>query len=191
MAPLRVASVPSSKSSKDTRMPTLQEWLSTEIIYVKDLHLILEYFVEPARELPEHVFSRFEQATLFSNIRNVYDLASILLEQWQIVDRRERKSLYMYPQFIDIFLSKEAHLIETYSVYCRSHDAAMSCLTTLSQKRPEFVKWLRTQEVKMKSKTTSWDLGSLLIKPVQRILKYPLLIQVRLGGVHTEYDCEY
>ncbi|KAJ1887179.1 hypothetical protein LPJ66_009249, partial [Kickxella alabastrina] len=36
-------------------------------------------------------------------------------------------------------------------------------------------------------KTTSWDLSSLLIKPVQRILKYPLLIRslLSLTRVHT------
>ncbi|KAJ2781534.1 hypothetical protein H4R18_002810 [Coemansia javaensis] len=34
-------------------------------------------------------------------------------------------------------------------------------------------------------KTTSWDLASLLIKPVQRILKYPLLIRSLLGLTHT------
>lgn len=30
----------------------------------------------------------------------------------------------------------------------------------------------------MQGRTTSWDLGSLLIKPVQRVLKYPLLLKV-------------
>jgi hypothetical protein len=30
----------------------------------------------------------------------------------------------------------------------------------------------------LQGRTGAWDLGSLLIKPVQRILKYPLLIKV-------------
>ena len=33
-------------------------------------------------------------------------------------------------------------------------------------------------QAQMQGKTTSWDLGSLLIKPVQRVLKYPLLLRV-------------
>ncbi|KAJ2161366.1 hypothetical protein GGF46_001544 [Coemansia sp. RSA 552] len=37
----------------------------------------------------------------------------------------------------------------------------------------------------LSGKTTSWDLSSLLIKPVQRILKYPLLIRTLLGHTQT------
>ena len=32
----------------------------------------------------------------------------------------------------------------------------------------------------MQGRTTCWDLPSLLIKPVQRVLKYPLLLRVIL-----------
>ncbi|KAI9476402.1 MAG: hypothetical protein EXX96DRAFT_487163, partial [Benjaminiella poitrasii] len=43
----------------------------------------------------------------------------------------------------------------------------------------------------IQGKTTSWDLGSLLIKPVQRVLKYPLLLREILSltpSTHNEYD---
>ncbi|KAI8053904.1 hypothetical protein BDF22DRAFT_619352, partial [Syncephalis plumigaleata] len=36
-------------------------------------------------------------------------------------------------------------------------------------------------------RTTSWDLGSLLIKPVQRVLKYPLLVQEILKHTDAEH----
>lgn len=32
----------------------------------------------------------------------------------------------------------------------------------------------------MQGRTTCWDLSSLLIKPVQRVLKYPLLLRVKI-----------
>ncbi|KAI8063330.1 hypothetical protein BC940DRAFT_243449 [Gongronella butleri] len=37
-------------------------------------------------------------------------------------------------------------------------------------------------------KTQSWDLGSLLIKPVQRVLKYPLLLKELLLTTPTDHD---
>ena len=39
----------------------------------------------------------------------------------------------------------------------------------------EFFKSCQSQ---LQGRTGAWDLGSLLIKPVQRVLKYPLLIKV-------------
>lgn len=44
---------------------------------------------------------------------------------------------------------------------------------------------------KIQGKTTSWDLGSLLIKPVQRVLKYPLLLREILAltpPTHLDHD---
>ncbi|KAJ2557436.1 hypothetical protein EV175_001351 [Coemansia sp. RSA 1933] len=41
--------------------------------------------------------------------------------------------------------------------------------------------FMSEQNQHLEGKTTSWDLPSLLIKPVQRILKYPLLIRSLLG----------
>lgn len=39
----------------------------------------------------------------------------------------------------------------------------------------------------IQGKTTSWDLGSLLIKPVQRVLKYPLLLREILALTSPEH----
>ncbi|KAJ2723431.1 hypothetical protein GGI07_002633 [Coemansia sp. Benny D115] len=41
--------------------------------------------------------------------------------------------------------------------------------------------FMHEQSQLLSGKTTSWDLSSLLIKPVQRILKYPLLVRSLLG----------
>ncbi|KAI7886483.1 hypothetical protein K492DRAFT_225385 [Lichtheimia hyalospora FSU 10163] len=45
------------------------------------------------------------------------------------------------------------------------------------QSRPEVQSFLKSCYKAMQGQTTSWDLPSLLIKPVQRVLKYPLLLQ--------------
>ncbi|KAI7905910.1 uncharacterized protein BX663DRAFT_580985 [Cokeromyces recurvatus] len=54
-----------------------------------------------------------------------------------------------------------------YSEYCKRHEDA-EC------------------KEQIQGKTTSWDLGSLLIKPVQRVLKYPLLLKEILSLTSTE-----
>ncbi|ORY93871.1 hypothetical protein BCR43DRAFT_348586 [Syncephalastrum racemosum] len=40
----------------------------------------------------------------------------------------------------------------------------------------------------MQGRTTSWDLGSLLIKPVQRVLKYPLLLKEMLVLAPSDHE---
>ena len=42
----------------------------------------------------------------------------------------------------------------------------------------EVKEFLKSAQFELAGRTQAWDLGSLLIKPVQRVLKYPLLIKV-------------
>jgi hypothetical protein len=84
------------KVKKDHRMPILQEWLSTEMCYVKDLQLILDYIVRPMKEESGReefeLLVPFEQKLLFSNIESVYDLAVFLLEQWKLAEKEEQRT---------------------------------------------------------------------------------------------------
>ena len=63
-----------------------------------------------------------------------------------------------------------------YAEYLKNHDAANQKLQALQ--RNEKVKiWLKECRAYAHDLTTAWDLDSLLVKPVQRILKYPLLLK--------------
>ena len=62
-----------------------------------------------------------------------------------------------------------------YAEYLRNHDAANKKLQVLL--RSEIVVlWLNECRTWAADLTAAWDLDSLLVKPVQRILKYPLLL---------------
>ena len=62
-----------------------------------------------------------------------------------------------------------------YSDYLKNHDAANQKLQLL-QKNPKVQIWLKECRAYAHDLTTAWDLDSLLVKPVQRLLKYPLLL---------------
>ncbi|KAA6408977.1 MAG: hypothetical protein FRX48_07321 [Lasallia pustulata] len=64
---------------------------------------------------------------------------------------------------------------KVYAEYLKNHDAANNKLQAL-QKNPKVEIWLRECRAFAHDLTTAWDLDSLLVKPVQRILKYPLLL---------------
>ncbi|ORX53691.1 hypothetical protein DM01DRAFT_1048992 [Hesseltinella vesiculosa] len=71
----------------------------------------------------------------------------------------------------------QMHTIDlVYCEYCKRHQDAVTRLQELAT-RQEVQHFLQECAGQLQGKTQSWDLGSLLIKPVQRVLKYPLLLK--------------
>jgi len=62
-----------------------------------------------------------------------------------------------------------------YTTYISRHPAAVSHLNSLPQ-TPTLTVYLSQTHTLAQHYTHAWDLPSLLIKPVQRLLKYPLLL---------------
>ena len=64
---------------------------------------------------------------------------------------------------------------KVYTEYLKNHDSANQKLQVL-QKDTTISVWLKECHTCAQDLTSAWDLDSLLVKPVQRILKYPLLL---------------
>ena len=76
----------------------------------------------------------------------------------------------------EAFKSHIAEMEEVYTRYLRNHDSANKKLQALQQSDNVKI-WLESCQSYSKDLTSAWNLDSLLVKPVQRILKYPLLLQ--------------
>lgn len=82
-----------------------------------------------------------------------------------------------------------ANMEKVYAEYLKNHDAANQKLQVL-QKNPKVQIWLKECRAYAHDLTAAWDLDSLLVKPVQRILKYPLLLEQLLEATsenHPDY----
>ncbi|KAL8861105.1 MAG: hypothetical protein Q9178_002618 [Gyalolechia marmorata] len=75
----------------------------------------------------------------------------------------------------DAFGQHMAEMEKLYADYLKNHDAANHKLAAL-QKNEKVQIWLKECRAYAHDLTSAWDLDSLLVKPVQRILKYPLLL---------------
>ena len=73
-----------------------------------------------------------------------------------------------------------------YTEYLRNHDAANKKLQALQQ-NPKVEIWLRECRQWASDLTSAWNLDSLLVKPVQRILKYPLLLTHLLDSTPDDH----
>ena len=80
----------------------------------------------------------------------------------------------------EVFMHHMAELEKVYAEYLRNHDSANQKLASL-QKNDKVKIWLKECQLYASDLTTAWNLDSLLVKPVQRILKYPLLLQSLLA----------
>lgn len=111
--------------------------------------------------------NRVSNATSYSG--NTDDQSSI--NGVEISDDEKDRKTFIGEEFGRHMASME----KVYSDYLKNHDAANQKLQAL-QKNIKVEIWLKECRAYAHDLTTAWDLDSLLVKPVQRILKYPLLL---------------
>lgn len=96
-------------------------------------------------------------------------------------DEKDRKTVVgaVFGQYIP-------RMEKVYGGYLKNHDGANQTLSKL-QGDTTVKCWLAECHNNASDITSAWDLDSLLVKPVQRILKYPLLLQQLLESTPTDH----
>lgn len=85
-----------------------------------------------------------------------------------------------------IFVTHMTQMEKVYTDYLKNHDAANKKLQVV-QRSPKVGFWLTECQKGAMDLTTAWDLDSLLVKPVQRILKYPLILRDLLESTPNDH----
>lgn len=88
-----------------------------------------------------------------------------------------------------VFLDAVPKMTALFTVYCAKQSQANDRLHEI-QKNPLYSAFFQDCWNAVQPFTNAWDLGSMLIKPVQRVLKYPLLFGDLLSNtspVHPDY----
>lgn len=70
-------------------------------------------------------------------------------------------------------------MVPIYETYITKHSASIARLTALTTENPTpaMTNYIEHTKAIASTHSNSWDLNSLLIKPIQRFLKYPLLLE--------------
>ncbi|XP_030610707.1 dynamin-binding protein isoform X2 [Archocentrus centrarchus] len=156
----------------EKRSKVIEELLQTEKDYIKDLQMCVEEIIEPLQKKAKNV----DFDGLFGNINSVIDLSQRMFDSLKETDSIGK-----------VFLDFKEELEEVYKLYCQNHDDAISLLETyekdeniqrnvlecLERLRAIYREWGKTNYI---------NLGSFLIKPVQRVMRYPLLLTELLGA---------
>ncbi|XP_077500825.1 dynamin-binding protein-like [Amblyomma americanum] len=155
---------------RDHRQCVLTELLQTERDYIKALQVCCEVY------LNDHSKSRMQSldidaVTLFGNIDEVIAVSSQLLASLEKELVKPECSQLIGTCFVNV----ADELKEVYGHYCRNHDDVTG-LWPKYMENPRAAQFLQAGVERMQHETNCFDLPSVLIRPVQRILKYPLLI---------------
>ncbi|XP_063911030.1 uncharacterized protein LOC135128111 isoform X2 [Zophobas morio] len=142
----------------------LQEVLDTETVYVADLNEVIQGYLDQWKEdadspLHEHL------PHLFSNLEEIYNFNRCFLDQLREADFNPTK-------IANVFIQNDSGF-GVYNEYCTYYPRTMEVLGELTRDE----KMTALFREKQMALSHALPLGSYLLKPVQRILKYHLLLQ--------------
>ncbi|XP_018409975.1 PREDICTED: rho guanine nucleotide exchange factor 38 [Nanorana parkeri] len=184
MAPNVPSSAPTSpiqdteelrRRKMEKRAKIISELIQTEKDYLNDLELCIKEVVHPLREYHS---DHFDVDALFSNIESVCQISAKLVSLLEEALTDVDKELQVIGE---LFLEIKCPLEDVYKIYCYHHDEAHTLLESY-EKDQELKNHMRqcTQSLKKiyeeQGKPNLLDMGSLMIKPIQRVMKYPLLL---------------
>ncbi|TPX38121.1 hypothetical protein SmJEL517_g00356 [Synchytrium microbalum] len=150
------------------RQEVIYELLITEREYVRDLHIVINLFMKNMRD--KSIVPGKDLHVVFSNIEQLLPVNQELLSR---LEERRRLSNGVVKEVADIFIKVEQYF-KIYTLYCANQPEAMAYL-----KREKGNEDLRgfLMYCFLRPDCRGLDIGAFLIKPVQRVCKYPLILK--------------
>ncbi|XP_043076082.1 pleckstrin homology domain-containing family G member 3 isoform X4 [Puntigrus tetrazona] len=143
----------------------VMEIIETERMYVRDLRSIVEDYLAHIIDIADLPIKPEQVCALFGNIEDIYEFNSELLQSLDMCDND--------PVAIARCFVIKHEYFDIYTQYCTNYPNSVAALTDCMRNKT-LAKFFRERQAALKR---SLPLGSYLLKPVQRILKYHLLLQ--------------
>lgn len=158
------------------RNRVINEIINTERDYVHDLDVMVSVFETPMLE--ENVVTKEEISMLFSNVKQLIEVNRMLL-----ADMVKRVKDTNGNELGDSFLLLGDYL-KMYAKYCANHTVAAELALKLEKAHSTR---LRAFFARAYTQTNRLSLRDYLIKPVQRICKYPLLLRELIKSTEASH----
>ncbi|KAL0967273.1 hypothetical protein UPYG_G00250160 [Umbra pygmaea] len=168
----------------------IQELVDTEKSYVKDLGCLFDIYLTPLQS--ETFLSQDEMESLFGSLPEMLEFQRVFLNtlEERIASSPNLSSLETPEQFKKLLFSLSGSFLyyadhfKLYSGFCANHIKVQKVLERAKTDRA-FKEFL---EARNPTKQHSSTLESYLIKPVQRVLKYPLLLRELVSLTDSESE---
>eukprot|EP00939_MAST-03C_sp_MAST-3C-sp1_P004888 g4888.t1 len=166
------------------RAYVLREFVDTEEKFVRHMKEVVDLYMVPLEEAvvnpdKKTILKLDRVATMFSVIKQIVNLSVPFLDDLKKIDSSDvnfRVGKVMKPI---------APYYKLYKVYASNHSNAMSLIERCSTSKPRFRKFLQT--VAKSPQCSGQQLGSLLIMPIQRLLRLKMLLERLLKDTPGEH----
>jgi len=163
------------KDRKVERKEAIIELVQTEINYGNDLQILKEEFYLPMQS--GGILNPENLAAIFLNLQELLEVNSKFCAKLQ--KSLEESVANGDEEFSNvnvgsIFL-ESVDFFQAYEIYCSKQTAASALLESL-QKKTELLRIFLNVTCRENPKCRKMDLNSFILAPVQRIMKYPLLL---------------
>ncbi|XP_062496856.1 rho guanine nucleotide exchange factor TIAM2 isoform X6 [Pezoporus occidentalis] len=180
-------------SDADRLRKVIQELMDTEKSYVKDLSCLFELYLEPLQN--ETFLTQDEMESLFGSLPEMLNFQKVFLETLEegISSSSDFNTLETPSQFRKLLFSLGGSFLyyadhfKLYSGFCANHIKVQKVLER-AKTDSAFKAFL---DARNPTKQHSSTLESYLIKPVQRVLKYPLLLKELVSLTDNESEEHY
>ncbi|KAM5298228.1 LOW QUALITY PROTEIN: rho guanine nucleotide exchange factor 37 [Ctenodactylus gundi] len=155
----------------------IRELMDTEASYVHLLQLCASDLRSRLQQLPQGDLN-----VLFSNMDEIIQVNSRFLHGLQETASKEEEQVHLIG---NLFLEFHEEFEQVYKVYCASYDQAL-LLLEVYRKEPELQREIQGIVEAVVPQAGPSGLSFVLVTPLQRITKYPLLLQKILENTHPD-----
>ncbi|KAM9842295.1 rho guanine nucleotide exchange factor TIAM2 [Aulostomus maculatus] len=184
---------PKHMSGTERLRKVIQELVDTEKSYVKDLACLFEIYLKPLQN--ETFLTLDEMESLFGSLPEMLEFQRVFLQtlEERIASSPDFSTLETPSQFKKLLFSLGGSFLyyadhfKLYSGFCANHIKVQKVLerAKTDQAFKEFL------DARNPTKQHSSTLESYLIKPVQRVLKYPLLLKELVSLTDADSEEHY
>ena len=172
----------------EQRQCIITELLQTEKDYRQALEICSRTFLRNEKFTIALKERNLDLKSIFSNLDEIIEVSQKLNDRLLSESVKDAKCQLIGKCFLDL----ERLMSNAYGVYCRNHDDVVPVFQKYEQD-VEINRFFQRGLDEMRSNCSNFfDIPSILIKPVQRILKYPLMVNELIKCTpndNADYEC--
>ncbi|KAJ3435614.1 faciogenital dysplasia protein [Anaeramoeba flamelloides] len=171
------------KTNMERRAHAINELIETEKEYLRDLNTIQIHWYNPMKE--NQYVDPEDLKRIFSHILMITGVNTQILQQLEELRGEKTEIEDVAKLNVGLIFLNMADYLKAYTEYCTNYDDAVEIVFKI-RKNSKFEKFEKDREKIPQVKKLS--LLDFLIKPVQRVCKYPLIIKEILKGTEKTYE---